>query len=164
MSTANAIATIEAETLVDQMGEDQRERALIRLLALQNTNPAEVGFPAMLPMEIALKIDSPQNICRAYGISKQDFGVMISHPVFIKAYQEAVEALKVDGMSFKVKAQMQAEDYLKTAFQMVKNPAVADNVRADLIKNTIRWAGYDAKAVDTALPGGGAFHININLG
>lgn len=125
-------------------------------------NPADLGFPPMLPMELALKIDTPQNICAHYGISREQFAAIIKHPVFVKQYQEAIEQLKVDGMSFKVKARMQAEDYLTTAFAMVKNPATSDAVRADLIKNTVRWAGYDAKAVDAG--GGNSFNIQINLG
>lgn len=125
-------------------------------------NPAELGFPPMLPMELALKIDSPPNICAHYGITKEQFAGIIRHPVFIKQYQEAIEALKVEGMSFKIKARMQAEDYLTTAFAMIKSPGTSDAVRADLIKSTVRWAGYEAKAVDAGAAGGG-FNIMINL-
>jgi hypothetical protein len=125
-------------------------------------NPADLGFPPMMPMELALKIDTPVNICKAYGISRQQFAAIIAHPVFIKKYQEAIEALKVEGMSFKVKAKMQAEDFLTTVYAMVKNPGTSDAVRADLIKNTVRWAGFDAKAVDAGA--GNAFNIQINLG
>lgn len=125
-------------------------------------NPAELGFPPMLPIELALKIASPQQICSHYEIDKKQFAAIIAHPVFIKAYQEAVEALKVDGMSFKMKARMQAEGFLATSFAMVTNPTTSDAVRADLIKNTVRWAGYDAKAADVGQ--GSNFNIQINLG
>lgn len=125
-------------------------------------NPADLGFPPLLPMELALKIDTPQAICEVYGISREQFAALIGHPVFVKQYQEAVEALKVDGMSFKVKARMQAEDYLTTSYAMIKSPSTSDAVRADLIKNTVRWAGYDAKAVDAGA--GSSFNIQINLG
>lgn len=125
-------------------------------------NPADLGFPPMMPMELALQIDHPQVICQHYGISRDQFAAIIQHPVFIKQYQEAIEALKVEGMSFKVKAKMMAEDYLTTAFAMIKNPGTSDAVRADLIKSTVRWAGYEAKAVDTNGAGGG-FNIMINL-
>lgn len=163
MSQANAIATIDAEKAVDTMAEDQRERLLIKLLALANTNPAEAGFPPMLPVELAMKIDTPRNICEAYGITKSEFAQILRHPLFLKAYQEAIEAMKVDGFSFKMKAKMQAEDYLTTAFNMVKDRNVSDSVRADLIKNTVRWAGLDAKAADVGA-GGNSFSIQINLG
>lgn len=125
-------------------------------------DPSELGFPPMLPMELALRIDTPQRICAHYGISRPQFEQIIAHPVFVKRYQEAIEQLKVDGMSFKVKARMQAEDFLATSFAMVKNPATSDAVRADLIKNTVRWAGYDAKAVESGQSN--AFNIQINLG
>lgn len=128
----------------------------------QLRNPADLGFPAMLPMELALQIDTPKNICAHYGIDRAQFVAIINHPVFIRQYQSAVEQLKVDGMSFKVKARMQAEDFLTTSYAMVKNPATSDAVRADLIKNTVRWAGYDAKATEAG--GGSSFNIQINLG
>lgn len=125
-------------------------------------NPADLGYPPMLPVELALRIETPSNICAIYGITKDEFATIIKHPVFIKAYQEAVESLKVDGMSFKLKAKMQAEDYLKTSYQMVQDKNTSDSVRADLLKNTVRWAGYDAKAVEAG--NGSSFNIQINLG
>ncbi len=125
-------------------------------------DPSLLGFPPMLPVELALRVDTPANICKLYVISKDEFATIIKHPVFIKRYQDAVESLKVDGMGFKLKAKMQAEDYLTTAFSMIKDKNTSDAVRADLIKNTVRWAGYDAKAVDTG--GGSSFNIQINLG
>jgi hypothetical protein len=124
-------------------------------------NPALLGFPPMLPYELAMKVDTPANICRAYGLTKAEFTDLIGHPIFIKSYQEAVEALKVEGMSFKVKARLQAEAYLDTAFSMAQSVGTSDSVRADIIKNTVRWAGYDAKAAEVGA--GNAFNIMINL-
>lgn len=127
-----------------------------------NRDPSQLGYPPMLPVELALRIDTPAAICAIYGISRDEFAQIIKHPVFIKAYQEAIESLKVDGMSFKLKARMQAEDYLKTSYQMIQDRNTSDSVRADLLKSTVRWAGYEAKAVDTNQ--GGMFNIQINLG
>jgi hypothetical protein len=125
-------------------------------------DPSLLGYPPMLPVELALRIETPANICAIYKISREEFAEIIKHPVFIKAYQQAVESLKTDGMSFKLKAKMQAEEYLKTAFQMVQDKNTSDTVRADLLKNTVRWAGFDAKAADVAT--GNNFSIQINLG
>lgn len=125
-------------------------------------DPSLLGYPPMLPVELALRVDTPAKICAIYGISREEFGVIIGHPVFIKAYQEAIESLKVDGMSFKLKAKMQAEDYLRTAYAMIKDANTSDAVRADLLKATVRWAGYEAKAVDVGQ--GNSFNIQINLG
>ncbi len=86
-------------------------------------DPSLLGFPPMLPIELALRIDTTPKICAIYGISRDDFAQIIRHPVFVKAYQEAVESLKVDGMSFKLKAKMQAhEDARKAAAQTCAQP------------------------------------------
>jgi hypothetical protein len=152
-----------ADSKLARMHPDDQEMLLKHLLAQASENPLSVAFPPMLPVELAMKVDTPKNICAAFNLTRDDFARIIAHPVFIKAYQEAIEMLKVDGMSFKTKSKMLAEDYLTTAHNMVKNPNTTDAVRADLIKNTVRWAGYDAKAVDTAAAGS-AFNIQINLG
>jgi hypothetical protein len=125
-------------------------------------NPTELTFHPMLPYEVAMKVDTPKNIATAYGLSKDQFAAILAHPVFIKAYQDAIEALKIEGMSFKLKARLQAEAYLDTAFRMTQNPGTSDAVRADLIKNTVRWAGYDKKAEETNA--GTGFNIILNLG
>lgn len=159
MATTNAIAS-----RVSTMEPEDVEAQLVRLLERQATDPSTAFFPPMLPLELAMRVDTAANICKAYQITREQFAALIQHPVFVKAYQEAVEMLKVDGMSFKSKARLQAEDYLGTAFAMVKNPNISDSVRADLIKSTVRWAGYDQKAIDTGNGGGNAFNIQINLG
>lgn len=125
-------------------------------------DPNGLGWPAMLPMELAMKINTPREICAAYGISKEMFATICNNPAFVISYANAVEALKIGGMSFKVKAQMAAEEFLKTSFEMVKNKNTSDAVRADLIKSTVRWAGWDAKAAEVGQ--GTNFAIQINLG
>lgn len=133
----------------------------IDALVLAARDPSKLGFPAMLPVELALKIDTPSVVCAAYGIDKDGLQALLHNAVFVKAYQDAVEMLKIEGMSFKLKARMQAEDLLATSYTMVKNVNTSDAVRADLIKSTVRWAGWDAKAADANA--GPAFNIQINL-
>lgn len=148
---------------VADMEPEDIEANLIRMLERQATDPSTAFFPPLLPLELAMRVDTPANICRAHDVTREQLQVLSQHPVFIKAYQEACEMLKVDGMTFKTKARLQAEDYLGTAFAMVKNPNISDAVRARLIECTVRWAGLDAKAVDLG-NGGNAFNIQINLG
>lgn len=164
MST-NAVAV---RNRVANMELDEVEDTLVKLLERQAADPSTMFFPPMLPVELAMRavgtLDlTVQQICEAHQVTRAQLGHLVTHPVFVKAYQDAIEMLKVDGMSFKTKAKMQAEDYLGTAFAMVKNPNISDAVRARLIECTVRWAGLDAKAVDVA-NGGNAFNIQINLG
>lgn len=125
-------------------------------------DPTHIGFPAMLPVELALKLDKPGAICAAYGVTKEMFAGLLANAAFVKAYRDAVELVKLEGMSFKLKARMQAEELLKTSYMMVKNGNTSDAVRADLIKSTVRWAGWDAKAAEAGA--GSSFAIQINLG
>lgn len=163
MSSSTAIANRVAD-----MEPEDIEGTLVRMLERQHSDPAAKFFPPLLPVELAMRavgtLDlSVRQICDAYEVGREQLATLVAHPVFVKAYQEAIEMLKVDGMTFKTKARMQADDYLGTAFAMVKNPNISDSVRADLIKSTVRWAGLDAKAVDVA-GGNNAFNIQINLG
>lgn len=123
-------------------------------------------FPPMLPYELAMRTGTPAEICTAYGLTREDFVALSQNPLFQKAYNDAVEELKSDGAAFRVKAKMQAEVMIDTAYQMVNDKATADTVRADLLKSVVRWAGYERKPGDTGgdAAAGAGFQININLG
>ncbi len=115
------------------------------VVALLNPDdPATLGYPATLPVEVAMRTSTVQNICEAYHLSKDDWDALRRNPLFVADVIAASEALKKDGMSFKMKAKLQAEEILKTSWTMIQHQDTPANVRADLIKATVRWAGYDA--------------------
>ena len=134
-----------------------------------DTDPAKLGFPPTLPIEIALREQTPQEICDAYSITRAEWGVIRQNPLFITAVTQAHDMLQKEGMSFRVKARLQAEELLKTSWALIhsSNDIVPPNVKADLIKCTIKAAGLDASVEQKAQGGGGqanALQININLG
>ena len=139
--------------------------------ALVPTDPSELGFPPTFPIELALREHSTQDVCEAYGIDKQAWDKIKIDPRFILALQTAVETLQKEGMSFKLKAKLQSEALLQTSWELIhsSNDDVPPNVKADLIKFTIRAAGLDASidqkgaAAAHALVNN-ALQININLG
>jgi hypothetical protein len=139
-------------------------------LALIDRDPAELGFPPTLPIEIALREQTPREICEAYNISKSEWADIRVNPVFIRALTDAVELLKKEGMTFKIKARLQSEELLKTSWALIhsNNDQVSPAVKADLIKFTIKAAGLDASQEQKlAASAGGqqnALQININLG
>ena len=126
-------------------------------------DPADLGFPPMLPVELAMRVAPVPEICAAYGITKEDLIKLVADPLFVQAYQGAREMLQKDGMSFRIKARMQAEELLKKSWAIIHSDHTPIPVKADLIKATVRWAGYEPKGDG---PGGlgNAFQININLG
>lgn len=131
---------------------------------LNPENPAEMGsYPATLPVELALRVDTTENICLAYGISQAQWNVLRSDPVFQIDLARAVSMVKKDGMSFKLKAQMQAEELLKTSWKMIHDVEdTPPSVRADLLKFTVRAAGY-AEPAEKAGNAGNTLQIQINL-
>jgi hypothetical protein len=137
-------------------------------LALTRTDdPAELGWPPTLPIEVALKTASVKEICEAYGLSRDDWEKLRHDPVFIAEVAEANEALKKEGMSFRMKARLQSEELLKTSWKMIHAPSdeVPPAVKADLIKFTIKAAGLsEEKAAASTGQVGTALQININLG
>lgn len=137
------------------------------LLSIAPPDPADVGFPATLPLELAMREDTPKNICKAYGISKAEYDVLCANPYFVRAVEDAIAELQKDGVSFKIKARAQAGELLKTSFQLIHDGDTPPSVKADLIKFTIRSAGLDAsidqKNAGNAAPGV-ALQINLNLG
>lgn len=128
-------------------------------------DPSELGYPPTLPIEIALKTAPLNDIREEYGFTKDEWLALRYDPNFINDLAAATEMLKVEGMSFKLKARLQAEELLKTSWRLIHAPKdeVPPQVRANLIQATMRWAGYDNK--DNAAGGAGnQLNIQINLG
>jgi hypothetical protein len=128
-------------------------------------DPASIGWAPTLPVEIALKTAPLDEIRQAYGYSMTEWMALKDEPAFLADLAAAVQMVKKEGMSFKLKARLQAEELLKTSWRLIHAPAeeVPSSVKADLLKATMRWAGYDIK--EQAVAGGGnALNIQINLG
>jgi hypothetical protein len=127
-------------------------------------DPSLIGYPPTLPIEIALKTASMAEIKADYGYSDDEWDALKHHPAFLADLAVAVEMVKKEGMSFKLKARLQAEELLKTSWRLIHDKDTAPAVKADLIKSTARWAGYDVKESATANSTGNQLNIQINLG
>lgn len=131
----------------------------------QGKDPAQLGYPATLPIELALRTATPKELQEEYGYSDADWAALRHDPTFLKDLTLAVEMVRKEGVSFKMKAKLQAEELLKKSWSLIHSPTdqVPPSVQADLIKATMRWAGYDTKD-NAAGAGGPGFQIMINLG
>lgn len=127
------------------------------------SDPARLGYPPTFPFEIALRTSSTRSICEAYNIGEDEWELIRHDPAFLGDLERAVKLVAEEGMSFKIKAKLQAEELLKTSWRTIHDPATPPNVRADLIKATMRWAEYDQppQKEGTINGGRGAFAINI---
>lgn len=134
-------------------------------LTVRPDNPAELGYPATLPIEIALKTAPIEAIKEAYNLSEADWETLHNDPRFVADLAAAHELLKKEGMSFKLKARLQSEELLKTSWHLIhsSHEDVPPSVKADLLKFTIRCAGLesDPKKESSSMNN---LQININLG
>jgi hypothetical protein len=127
-------------------------------------NPAKIAWEATLPLELALKTASPQELKAHYGYDDEEWDALRDNPVFIAELAKAIELVKQDGMSFKLKCQLQGEAMLDTSWRLIHAPAseVPAAVKARLMETTWRMAGYDSKDV-AAAGGGNSLAIQINF-
>lgn len=138
---------------------------LVGLNRLRPDDPSDVEFyPPTLPIEVALQTASMNDIRIAYGFSEAQWALLVRTERFKSDVEQARKMLAEEGMSFKAKARLQSEELLKTSWQLIhdRSGEVPPNVKADLIKFTIRAAGLEAKAADNA-QSFTPLQININI-
>lgn len=133
-------------------------------------DPSTLSWPPTLPIELALKTASPTEIQIEYGYDDLQWAALKQNPVFLKELAGACELVRQEGMSFKLKAKLIAEENLKQVWKMVhaSDTNVPPAVKGKLIELTARWAGFDPRTNGEESPGGplnaNTLNIQINLG
>lgn len=129
------------------MSDDDIDLDYLPLVAREQTpvDPSRLTWPATLPIEVAMALATPADICEAYNLTSDELEDLRANPAFHREVVAAAEALKEEGMSFHMKNRLQAEAMLSRLWQMTHASfdEVPPNVQADLIKFAIRCAGYD---------------------
>jgi hypothetical protein len=128
-------------------------------------NPTEKlsPYPATLPLEIALRVAHIRELCAEYNLTREEWEELRLDPVFQADVKRAVDRVKQEGMSVRLKAQLQSEELLKTNWRMIHDPTIPASVRADLSKFTFRVAGLSEPPKESAGPAAPTFAIQINL-
>ena len=130
-------------------------------------NPADkdhsLEYDVNLVLDVALGVDE-DTICEVYELQHPQLRRIMAMESFKSQVENMKKELQKDGMSFRIKARLQAEEYLRTTFEMIHNPDIDPKVRKDLIEATVRWAGLDKPKSEGEGGGGGGFSVTINLG
>lgn len=130
------------------------------------TNPAELGYPPTFPIEVAMRVAPVKDICAAYGIEREEWDRLRYSPEFIRDLRAAHDMLRKEGMTFRIKARLQAEELLKTSWEMIhdRTGETPASVRADLLKFTVRAAGLEESRNQSGGDGvNNNLQINIQL-
>jgi hypothetical protein len=158
-TSKSIVKSIRTETEQVRDLRDYNEQA-------RDRNPAALSWPPTLPIELALKMSTPTELKAHYEFTDDEWENLRGNPVFVAELAAACELVKQDGMSFRLKARMQAEELLNTGWRLIHAPTseVPAAVKERLMATVYRMAGYDSKA-DGIAPGGNAglaIQINFN--
>lgn len=138
------------------------EVASLSLLEQLRKDPAAIGFPAMLPVELALKTGKVREIFSNYGLDIEDYARLKTDHLFLEAVASATKMAANSGWSFRMKALLQSEEMLKSSWVLIHSADTPANVKKDLIIATWRAAGVaDPEQVDSKKTN---FSISVNLG
>jgi len=120
-----------------------------------------------LAFDVALRLEGSgetlEEVAENHRITVDDLKRFSKDKQFAKRVEHWQGEIREHGMTFQLKARVQAEALLNTSWVMIHSPEVSPAVRADLIKQTVKWAGLEANDKDGALQTGGV-SITINLG
>jgi hypothetical protein len=140
-------------------------------LPLDQKDPTALVWPPTLPIELALKTASPAELQIEYGYTDDEWRMLRTNAVFLRELAGACELVRQEGMSFKLKAKLIAEENLKQVWKMIHadHALVPAAVKGKLIELTARWAGFDPRTNGEEGGHGGALvanslNIQINLG
>ena len=123
---------------------------------------AEMSFDPRIAYEVALGIDEPEKVIAKYGLTEEQAAALALTPAFVATVAKYKEEVMAGGVSFKLKAKIQAEDLLSHSYLIATDPEAPMAVRADLIKWTTRVAGLEPKE-DKGAGVGGGFTLNISF-
>lgn len=143
---------------------DDDPQAIARTVTYVAPSPVSAAvrpeWDARLVIDYVLGV-SAEAICEAYNLTHLAWERIQLDVGFMGKVAALKKELEKDGATFALKAKLQAEVLLEESFKMAMNRDVDDRVRAKLIGDTVRWAGFDKSG--PAVDGTGGFSISINL-
>jgi len=101
-------------------------------------------------------------LLKAYNYTQEELEVFCAEPLFAQKVEHLRTQLKERGFTFKLKAQMQAEELLDTSWDIIHTTDVSPAVKADLIKWTAKIAGLEPTKESSV--GDQGVKINIIMG
>lgn len=104
-----------------------------------------------------------EDLLEAYGFTEEDLVEFTLEPLFEQRVTSLQSQLREKGLTFRMKAQVQAELLLENSWDIINGgPEVSPAVKADLIKWTAKVAGFDT--VKDASQDGKGVSIHIHMG
>lgn len=124
----------------------------------------ETGIDPILAFECALGMLKPDELASKHGVPIEVLTEMLANPHFVKLVDDFKTDLETHGVSFRLKAAVQAEIYMdSTLWEMANDPTTPSQVKLDYFKALTKVAGLEPKP-NAGGEGGPGFRLVINLG
>lgn len=121
-----------------------------------------------LALDVALVLEGSgepiESVLTEHQISKEALADYNKDPLFLKRVSSFRDDIRERGLTFRLKARMQAEELLETSWMLIHDVDTSAAVKADLIKSTVKWAGYETRDPSEIANAAGGVKITINLG
>jgi len=97
-------------------------------------------------LAVALGVDDTTAILQRFGVTRQTYDAWCTHPLFMRTVAEYQQQARDSGLSFRLRARIQAESLLDVSYQLIYTKDVPAAVKADLIKWTAKMADLEPNA------------------
>lgn len=114
-------------------------------------NPAEFGFVASLPIELAAGLTSLADLLDAYGITLSDLTALQAHPLFQSEYDRAMAIRKEPNGLVKLQAMLMIPKVLESQYLITQDKDMPPAVRVKAGENIMAIPAdlYPKKVADT---------------
>ena len=156
---------INEEFFIDLESENEPEFDYDSLVTLSSERallprPPLKEYSQNFIMEIALGLETPESLCVRYDITPLEYLQLSANQTFITDLAHWRQRMADEGLSFKLKARVQAEEYLQEIDNIVTDPTTSKETKLAAISRVVQWGGLDTKPSDT---GNAKPSITINI-
>lgn len=128
--------------------------------------PLQRNWTDRFALDLAMSLEGSGDkipvLLETHGYTQEELQAFLQDPLFEQRVREFQGQLKEKGLTFKMKARVQAELLLDTAWDVIHHPDTGAPVKADLIKWMSKVAGFESDKGSGGNNNGVV--ININMG
>lgn len=121
----------------------------------------QVSWPARLPFDFAMGEDA-NTLLERYDLQPSQLHSLVFTPAFMKEVDKHRQEILDNGVSFRLKAKIQAEEYLQEIDNLINDADTSPAVRLDAIKSVVKWSGYEPTTQNQSQASGGATRLIIS--
>ena len=110
-------------------------------------SPTRSPWDPRLLMDLALMVDSEEDILARYDLTQERLNKLLSNTAFRRELVLLRRDVASNGATFRAKARVQAESYLPELDSLVTDIDVPASVRLDAIKQAVKWADLEPQPV-----------------